>query len=97
MKIEPKHSLQVNPVNRLTQEQQNPGTAKTTASQAAADTPASNVSGASRALEQSFANMANQDGVDMNKVRQLQQAIARGELVLDEDALVNAIVDMHKK
>ena len=25
------------------------------------------------------------------------QAIARGELVLDEDALVNAIVDMHKK
>ncbi|HEX5792949.1 MAG TPA: flagellar biosynthesis anti-sigma factor FlgM [Rheinheimera sp.] len=97
MKIEPKNTLQVNPVNRLAQEQHNSTATQSTVAPGRSETASSQVSGASRALEQSFATMAGHDDVDMNKVRQLQQAIASGELVLDEDALISAILEMHKK
>jgi negative regulator of flagellin synthesis FlgM len=35
--------------------------------------------------------------VDMNKVAQVRQAIAQGELSLDPDVLAEAVVNLHRK
>ncbi len=97
MHIDPKNHLQVEPVNRL---QQQPHTTESQQGATAAsrdEQPVSQVSAFSHALEQTYQALAQQDSVDMNKVRELQQAIARGELKLDEDALVTAMLEMHKR
>ncbi len=43
-----------------------------------------------------FEQLSSQDEVDMNKVLAMRSAIAKGELSLDEDVLINAIMDMHR-
>ena len=96
MQIDPKNPLQVNPVNRLAQEQHS---AEQPQSPAAGKNEAgvSQVSAFSRSLEQTFQSLADKDSVDMAKVQQLKLAIANGELQLDEDALVSAMLEMHKR
>lgn len=96
MQIDPKNPLQVNPANRVTQQQhtteqlQQPVAKK-------AESAVSQVSAFSRSLEQTFQSLSEQDSVDMTKVKQLKLAIANGELKLDEEALVNAMLEMHKR
>ncbi|MBU2070809.1 MAG: flagellar biosynthesis anti-sigma factor FlgM [Gammaproteobacteria bacterium] len=97
MQIDPKNSLQVEPANRL-QQKQHSTTAQPHSDTSSQPAPAaSQVSSISQSLQQSYDSLAEHDGVDMNKVRQLQQAIANGELKLDEEALIHAMLDMHKK
>lgn len=97
MQIDPKHSLQVEPASRLQQKQHN-ATAQPHSEITRQQAPAaSQVSAVSQSLQQTYDTLVQHDGVDMNKVRQLQQAIANGELKLDEEALINAMLDMHKK
>ncbi|MDR6984257.1 negative regulator of flagellin synthesis FlgM [Rheinheimera pacifica] len=96
MQIDPKNPLQVNPVNRLTQEQHSAEPAKTPVA-GKTEAGVSQVSAFSRSLEQTFQGLADKDSVDMAKVQQLKQAIANGELQLDEDALVSAMLEMHKR
>jgi anti-sigma28 factor (negative regulator of flagellin synthesis) len=40
--------------------------------------------------------LSERDEVDMDKVMAMRNAIENGELPLDEEALVNAIMDMHR-
>ncbi|PKM18278.1 MAG: flagellar biosynthesis anti-sigma factor FlgM [Gammaproteobacteria bacterium HGW-Gammaproteobacteria-15] len=96
MQIDPKNPLQVNPVNRLGQEKHSTEQAKTPVA-GKPEAGVSQVSAFSRSLEQTFQGLADKDSVDMAKVQQLKQAIANGELQLDEDALVSAMLEMHKR
>lgn len=96
MQIDPKNPLQVNPVNRLTQEQHSAEPAKARVADKS-EAGVSQVSAFSRSLEQTFQALSDKDSVDMAKVQQLKQAIANGELQLDEDALVSAMLEMHKR
>lgn len=96
MQIDPKNPLQVNPVNRLVQEQHNAEQPKAAAA-GKAEAGVSQVSAFSRSLEQTFQSLAEQPSVDMAKVQQIKHAIANGQLKLDEDALVSAMLEMHKR
>ncbi|MBU3023148.1 flagellar biosynthesis anti-sigma factor FlgM [Aestuariibacter sp. A3R04] len=49
----------------------------------------------SKTAQQAFETLSQQDDVDLEKVKQMQQAIANGELQLDEDALINTLLDIH--
>ncbi|KUE80656.1 flagellar biosynthesis anti-sigma factor FlgM [Aeromonas schubertii] len=48
-------------------------------------------------LEQARQRMQDLSDVDMDKVRQIRQAIAEGKLTLDMETLGRAIVDLHRK
>ena len=54
------------------------------------------LSNMSKTAQHTFDTLSQQDDVDMAKVKQIQQAIANGELQLDEDALINTLLDIHK-
>ncbi|NRQ42931.1 flagellar biosynthesis anti-sigma factor FlgM [Rheinheimera sp. YQF-2] len=97
MQIDPKNNLQVNPVNRLQNEQQPAAKATPTAVSVNNDAPASQVSAFSHAVAESYKALSEHDSVDMAKVQQLKLAIANGELKLDDDAIVSAMLDMHKR
>lgn len=97
MKIDHNSKLQqIQPVSRSTPENKEPQSAavNTTVNTTVS---ASQVSAFSKVVEQTYQSLSEQDAVDMDKVSKLRQAIANGELVLDEDALVSTILDMHKK
>lgn len=97
MQIDPKSNLQVNPVNRLQNEQQPAAKATPTAVSVNNDVPVSQVSAFSHAVAESYKALSEHDSVDMAKVQQLKLAIANGELKLDDDAIVSAMLDMHKR
>ena len=97
MQIEPKNTLQVNPVNRLQNEQQPTAQTTPTVVSANSDTPVSQVSAFSHAVAESYKSLSEHDSVDMAKVQQLKLAIANGELKLDDDAIVSAMLEMHKR
>ncbi|MDF0535745.1 flagellar biosynthesis anti-sigma factor FlgM [Shewanella sp. A32] len=50
----------------------------------------------SRSAGDVYASLSEQNEVDMDKVMAMRSAIEKGELPLDEDALINAIMDMHR-
>lgn len=54
------------------------------------------LSNMSKTAQQAFETLSQHDDVDLEKVKQMQQAIANGELQLDEDALINTLLDIHK-
>lgn len=58
--------------------------------------PESSVSRDALWLDAAQQELATTSDVDMEKVQQLQQAIAKGELVLDTQALSEAILEMHR-
>ncbi|MEE2024027.1 MULTISPECIES: flagellar biosynthesis anti-sigma factor FlgM [Alkalimonas] len=97
MHIDPKNTLQVNPVNRLQNEQQPAARKETAVTPGQGEAPQSQVSAFSRALEQSYQALSEHDSIDMAKVQQVKLAIANGELKLDEDTIINAMLDMHKR
>ncbi|MCL1073483.1 flagellar biosynthesis anti-sigma factor FlgM [Shewanella dokdonensis] len=54
------------------------------------------LSALSRSAGDVYAGLSEQDEVDMDKVMAMRSAIEKGQLPLDEEALVNAIMDMHR-
>ncbi|MGE4260557.1 flagellar biosynthesis anti-sigma factor FlgM [Shewanella fodinae] len=54
------------------------------------------LSALSRSASDVYAGLSERDEVDMDKVMAMRNAIENGELPLDEEALVNAIMDMHR-
>ncbi|GGO69303.1 flagellar biosynthesis anti-sigma factor FlgM [Bowmanella pacifica] len=95
MKIQSQPAL---PVDKLQQqvkqtasEQQQPGLQRQVNNQAS-----TSVSDTSKSASQAFSALAEHDGVDMQKVQQMRDAIANGELVLDEARLIDALLDMHR-
>ena len=54
------------------------------------------VSELSKSIDSTFDTLSSQPDVDMNKVAEVKAAIANGELVLDEDILINALLELHK-
>jgi negative regulator of flagellin synthesis FlgM len=85
--------MKINPftpvVKSATSTNQAPSEAKTKA----ADAPVTSELGSTgvrKALEEST-------GVDMDKVRQVRDAIAKGELSLDPHVLAEAVVSTHRK
>ena len=57
----------------------------------------SQVSELSKSIDSTFETLSSQADVDMKKVADIKAAIANGELVLDEDALINALLELHKQ
>lgn len=58
--------------------------------------PESSVSSDALWLDAAEQELATTSDVDLEKVQQLQQAIANGDLVLDTKALSEAILEMHR-
>lgn len=54
------------------------------------------VSHSSVMLDEAFQLMTQKSDIDLAKVQAVQTALAAGDLKLDEDALVQAIWEMHK-
>jgi len=71
-------------------------TVASTTTQSSYQTPESGVSSDALWLDAAQQELATTSDVDMEKVQQLQQAIANGELVLDTQALSEAILEMHR-
>jgi negative regulator of flagellin synthesis FlgM len=71
-------------------------TLASTTTQSSYQTPESGVSSDALWLNATQQELATTSDVDMEKVQQLQQAIANGELVLDTEALSEAILEMHR-
>ncbi len=71
-------------------------TVASTTTQSRYPTSESGVSSDALWLDASQQELATTSDVDMEKVQQLQQAIANGELVLDTQALSEAILEMHR-
>jgi len=57
----------------------------------------SQVSELSKSIDSTFETLSSQTDVDMKKVADVKAAIANGELVLDEEALINALLELHKQ
>ena len=94
MKIQSQPAL---PVDKLQQQvkqtasEQQPGIQRQVNNQ-----ESTSVSDTSKSASQAFSALAEHDGVDMHKVQQMRDAIANGELVLDEARLIDALLDMHR-
>jgi negative regulator of flagellin synthesis FlgM len=57
----------------------------------------SQVSELSKSIDSTFETLSSQTDVDMQKVADVKAAIANGELVLDEQTLINALLELHKQ
>ena len=87
------------PVDKLSTENKGHNRPETLAQNAKNNTkqnPNTQLSNMSKAAQQTFDSLSQQDDVDMAKVNQVKQAIANGELTLDQDVLINAMMDIHK-
>ncbi|WP_052074563.1 flagellar biosynthesis anti-sigma factor FlgM [Shewanella mangrovi] len=68
--------------------------AKPAVKQAAAG---ANISSTSLAAGASLDHLSAQDEVDMDKVMAMRSAIENGELALDADALISAVLELHRR
>ena len=53
------------------------------------------VSELSKSIGSTFETLSSQPDVDMKKVAEVKAAISNGELVLDEEALIDALLELH--
>ncbi|MBE0378052.1 flagellar biosynthesis anti-sigma factor FlgM [Pseudoalteromonas prydzensis] len=58
---------------------------------------AEHISSLSKAVDNTFENLASKPDVDHEKVARVKAAIANGELSLDQDTLINALLEFHRK
>ncbi|MDX3774329.1 flagellar biosynthesis anti-sigma factor FlgM [Chromatiaceae bacterium AAb-1] len=96
MNIDPSNKLQVNATSRITPEQ-SPRQQAVSAPAVAGTTDVNQVSTFSKTVESTYQSLTEANAVDMKKVRQLQHAIITGHLPLDDDSLIDAMLEMHKK
>ncbi len=55
------------------------------------------ISSTTQAVQQAFEQLQQQSEVDLDKVARIKQALSEGSLQLDDDVLVQAMLDYHKK
>ncbi|MCH1918979.1 flagellar biosynthesis anti-sigma factor FlgM [Shewanella sp. A3A] len=55
------------------------------------------ISNASLAAGASLQHLSAKDEVDMDKVNAMRSAIEKGELSLDADALISAVLELHRR
>jgi negative regulator of flagellin synthesis FlgM len=58
---------------------------------------AEQISSLSKTIDNTFEDLASKPDVDFEKVAKVKAAIANGELSLDQDTLINALLEFHKK
>jgi negative regulator of flagellin synthesis FlgM len=80
-------------IRNSTPQETTPGTTAVTGYQ----NPESSISRDALWLDATQQELATTSDVDMEKVQQLQQSIANGELKLDTQALSEAILEMHRE
>ncbi len=90
------HFSQVQPLIKTDQQGQSSQTKTTTAVAQPAEAQAS-ISSTTQAVQQAFEQLQQQSEVDFTKVAQIKLALSEGTLQLDDDVLVQAMLDYHKK
>lgn len=90
------HYSQVQPLIKTDQQGQNsqPKVAVTTTAVPEAQAA---ISSTTQAVQQAFEQLQQQSEVDFDKVAKIKLALSEGSLQLDDDVLVQAILDYHKK
>ena len=90
------HPSQVQPLIKADQQTQNQ---QTKAAPVAPAVPAAqaDISSTTQAVQQAFEQLQQQSEVDFDKVASIKQALKEGTLALDDDNLVQAMLDFHKK
>ncbi|MCH1929389.1 flagellar biosynthesis anti-sigma factor FlgM [Shewanella sp. A25] len=87
----------VSPIQlRKSDDEKSPAAPETATTKTAPVQETAQLSSLSLSANDAFEQLSAQDEVDMDKVRAMRSAIANGELSLDEDVLVSAIMDMHR-
>ncbi len=81
---------------RKTNDEKSPTTPESTTVKTAPIQETAQLSSLSLSANDAFEQLSARDEVDMDKVNAMRNAIANGELSLDEDVLINAIMDMHR-
>jgi negative regulator of flagellin synthesis FlgM len=90
------HYSQVQPLIKTDQQGQSSQTKIATAAAQPAEAQAS-ISSTTQAVQQAFEQLQQQSEVDMDKVAKIKLALSEGSLQLDDDQLVQAMLDFHKK
>jgi negative regulator of flagellin synthesis FlgM len=90
------HYSQVQPLIKTDQQGQSSQTKSATAAAQPAEAQAS-ISSTTQAVQQAFEQLQQQSEVDMDKVAKIKLALSEGSLQLDDDQLVQAMLDFHKK
>ncbi|MDR7121092.1 flagellar biosynthesis anti-sigma factor FlgM [Rheinheimera soli] len=87
---------QVQPLIKTDQHGQSNQTKTTTTVVPATEAQAS-ISSTTQAVQQAFEQLQQQSEVDLDKVAKIKLALSEGSLQLDDDVLVQAMLDFHKK
>ena len=90
------HYSQVQPLIKTDQQGQSSQTKIAAAAAQPAEAQAS-ISSTTQAVQQAFEQLQQQSEVDMDKVAKIKLALSEGSLQLDDDQLVQAMLDFHKK
>ena len=90
------HYSQVQPLIKTDQQGQSSQTKSAAAAAQPAEAQAS-ISSTTQAVQQAFEQLQQQSEVDMDKVAKIKLALSQGSLQLDDDQLVQAMLDFHKK
>lgn len=90
------HYSQVQPLIKTDQQGQSSQTKTATAVTQPAEAQAS-ISSTTQAVQQAFEQLQQQSEVDLDKVAKIKLALSEGSLQLDDDLLVQAMLDFHKK
>ncbi len=90
------HYSQVQPLIKTDQQGQSSQTKTATAATQPAEAQAS-ISSTTQAVQQAFEQLQQQSEVDLDKVAKIKLALSEGSLQLDDDLLVQAMLDFHKK
>ena len=90
------HYSQVQPLIKTDQQGQSSQTKTATAATQPAEAQAS-ISSTTQAVQQAFEQLQQQSEVDLDKVAKIKLALSEGSLQLDDDLLVQAMLDFHKR
>ena len=90
------HYSQVQPLIKTDQQSQT-GQSKTSVTTTAAPEAQAAISSTTQAVQQAFEQLQQQSEVDLQKVAKIKLALSEGSLQLDDDVLVQAMLDYHKK
>lgn len=90
------HYSQVQPLIKTDQQSQS-NQSKTTAAVVPTAEAQASISSTTQAVQQAFEQLQQQSEVDLDKVAKIKLALAEGSLQLDDDVLVQAMLDFHKK
>lgn len=90
------HYSQVQPLIKTDQQGQNSQQKVAVIAKTAPEAQAA-ISSTTQAVQQAFEQLQQQSEVDFDKVAKIKLALSEGSLQLDDDVLVQAMLDYHKK